>query len=82
MLSGTELAGAFAKLLRPHWRPPAPYEQQPWYLAEMADLRAAPLEYLRALWDCYDGTNCPLGYAGECVHAVLNERGDGAYCAV
>lgn len=53
-----------------------------WWLHEMAVLRDLPTEFVRLLWDCYDGCNSPLGFAGETIHATLNERGDGAYCAV
>jgi hypothetical protein len=37
---------------------------------------------LRALWDLYDGTNEPDGYDGRDIHAELNRRGMGSYCAV
>lgn len=38
---------------------------------------------LKALWDSYDGaeTSDPA-ISGEAVHLVLNERGEGLYCAV
>lgn len=38
---------------------------------------------LKRLWDSYDGaeTANPL-ISGEAVHMVLNERGEGKYCAV
>jgi hypothetical protein len=37
---------------------------------------------MRRLWDAYDGANHPMGYSGEDIHAELNRRGDGTYCAV
>jgi hypothetical protein len=40
------------------------------------------LRDVKALWDQYDGTNNPFGYEGEEIHAELNRRGEGAYCAV
>ncbi len=45
--------------------------------------RALPTEELKALWDSYDGaeTSNP-DISGEVVHFVLNERGEGDYCAV
>lgn len=52
------------------------------HLATMRELRAKTDDELRRLWDAYDGTNEPDGFAGEDIHLVLNERGLGAYCAV
>lgn len=48
----------------------------------MAPLRSMTIPELRALWDSFDGNS----FCGEhdCVHvhAALNEKGDGEYCAV
>lgn len=43
------------------------------------DLRTAAV---KRLWDQYNGSNAPLGYDGETIHAELNRRGEGLYCAV
>lgn len=56
-------------------------------LAKMAEDRQLALrelsdEHLKRLWDEYDGANAPGGYAGEDIHAELNRRGLGRYCAV
>lgn len=45
-------------------------------------LHEMPIDQLKALWDRYDGCNAPDGYDGEDIHAVLNMRGEGRYCAV
>lgn len=37
---------------------------------------------VKRLWDQYDGSNAPIGYDGETIHAELNRRGEGRYCAV
>jgi hypothetical protein len=40
---------------------------------------------LKAAWDRYDGTDESIGIerlTGEAIHLVLNERGEGQYCAV
>lgn len=38
---------------------------------------------LKALWDSYDGAEtADYLISGEAVHLVLNERGEGKYCAV
>lgn len=50
--------------------------QELWRLAEL------PLATVKALWDQYDGCNSPGGFAGETIHATLNLRGHGDYCAV
>lgn len=51
-----------------------------------AELEAMFSEYdlagMRKLWDAYDGGNAPEGFQGEDIHAELNRRGDGRYCAV
>jgi len=83
-MTGREIAEAFAALLSKHTGvrvidvTPAPQ----WWVAECDALRELPTDFLRVLWDLYDGCNAPLGFGGETIHAVLNERGDGAYCAV
>lgn len=75
-MTGSGLARAFAQLLDDAQRYPM------WWRREMAELRTWPTDLVRVLWDLYDGSNSPLGFAGETIHAALNERGDGAYCAV
>lgn len=45
--------------------------------------RAMSVEELRKLWDSYDGIETSdLDIFGETVHFVLNEKGDGEYCAI
>lgn len=80
MLTGAQIAEAFGRLLgaRVVNVTPPPL----WWVVEMDELAGWPSDGLRALWDCYDGCNSPLGFAGETIHAALNERGDGAYCAI
>jgi hypothetical protein len=39
-------------------------------------------DYLRELWDRCDGANEPDGYDCNNIHAELNRRGLGGYCAV
>jgi hypothetical protein len=51
-------------------------------LARRQQLRKLPIARLKELWDLYDGTNAPHGYSGEDIHAELNRRGEGEYCAV
>ncbi len=47
-----------------------------------AKLRDMTLTQVRELWDrCEDGLQCD-GYWIERIHAELNRRGDGLYCAV
>lgn len=77
-MNGIQLAEAFATLLSDQRRNRLPE----WWVEETRKLREMPTEMIRLLWDLYDGCNSPLGFAGETIHAVLNERGDGAYCAV
>lgn len=48
----------------------------------MAELRAMSVIELRALWDSFDDASFCGEYDCAHVHAVLNEKGDGAYCAV
>ena len=45
--------------------------------------RRLSTDALKRLWDSYDGavTSDPE-ISGEAVHCVLNERGEGRYCAV
>lgn len=76
---------AFAKLIAESRRPKrviAPGEAQ---------ARCMATDELKALWDAFDG-DVPAGAPGEFwpkdgphiedVHLVLNERGEGAHCAV
>ncbi len=51
--------------------------------AELDRTRRYSTERLKELWDQYDGitTGVP-DISGEAVHRILNERGDGDYCAV
>lgn len=45
--------------------------------------RTLPTDELKRLWDGYDGAEVgDRNTSGEAVHAVLNERGEGEYCAV
>lgn len=47
--------------------------------------RTLTTEKLKALWDLYDGCDRSIGddlISGEAIHTVLNERGEGEYCAV
>lgn len=53
------------------------------YVAAVRErMKDVSTEQLKRLWDAYDGTNAPLGFAGEDIHLELNMRGDGRYCAV
>lgn len=52
------------------------------YAISVARCKAMTIEELRALWDLYDGIEDPKGIAAEAVHAELNQRGDGSYCAI
>jgi hypothetical protein len=46
-------------------------------------VRQLSIEDLKRLWDSYDGLNTSdPDISGEEVHQVLNERGEGLYCAV
>lgn len=82
-MTGREIAEAFGKLLSAHRLQVLDVTPLPaWWVAECDALRELPTDFLRVLWDLYDGCNAPLGFGGETIHAVLNERGDGAYCAV
>lgn len=77
-----DIADLFVQLLGGYVRGQlAPPEPQ-WWVDEMKLLGTMNAEMLRALWDCYDGCNSPLGFAGETIHAALNLHGDGEYCAV
>ncbi|MBC9031411.1 hypothetical protein IAG41_03305 [Sphingomonas sp. JC676] len=53
-----------------------------WMYRDVWNLHGVPLDELKALWDEYDGSNCPGGFSGEAIHLVLNLRGHGAYCPV
>lgn len=45
--------------------------------------RKLSTEELKRLWDSYDGADtADDAISGEAVHIVLNERGEGRYCAV
>ena len=47
--------------------------------------RTLPTETLKSLWDSYDGSDDSIpdkAISGEAIHCVLNERGEGFYCAV
>lgn len=71
----TGVAEAFAELLRQarRPRPPAGYEK----------CRAMATDDLKRLWDSYDGAEtADPEVSGEAVHLVLNQRGEGIYCAV
>lgn len=46
-----------------------------------AELRQLTLNEVRTLWDTADGVQSD-GYLIEDIHAELNRRGDGVYCAV
>lgn len=49
--------------------------------AATAELRGMTIAELRWLWDtCEDGESD--GYCIEDIHAEINRRGDGLYCAV
>lgn len=48
----------------------------------LAELRAMPVEQLRALWDAFGDNSFCGGYDCADVHRVLTEKGDGEYCAV
>jgi hypothetical protein len=51
--------------------------------AKLSELREMTVQQLRALWDSFDEETSFCGeYDCADVHAVLNEKGDGAYCAV
>lgn len=57
-----------------------------WYVEEKRRerLRALSTEQLKAAWDAFDdtGENPKDGPDIEDVHRMLNERGEGSYCAV
>jgi hypothetical protein len=46
--------------------------------------RFAPLstDTLKDMWDRWDAMNDVDGFSGEDIHAELNRRGEGQYCAV
>ena len=47
--------------------------------------RTLPTETFKSLWDSYDGSDDSIpdeAISGEAIHCVLNERGEGFYCAV
>lgn len=41
-----------------------------------------PTATLKAMWDRWDAMNDVDGLSGEDIHAELNRRGEGQYCAV
>lgn len=49
---------------------------------QLRELRAMPVDRLKQLWDAWDGSGTVEGYDGEDIHRVLNEKGEGRYCAV
>ena len=68
---------AGADIRRPDLPPRRVPEHGEWKARRMST------EYLKVLWDRYDGVNtADPEISGEAVHLVLNERGEGAYCAV
>lgn len=75
------LAEAFAGLLRNHSAVQVLRERTP-YDDEIDQCVALGVPMLRALWDCYDGCNAPLGFSDVAIHTALNLLGDGEYCAV
>lgn len=51
--------------------------------AEQIDrLRTMSRDELRRLWDSFDESSFCGEYYCEDVHLVMNEKGDGEYCAV
>jgi hypothetical protein len=51
--------------------------------AELDRTRRCSTKRLKQLWDQYDGTTTGVpDISGEAVHRILNERGEGDYCAV
>jgi hypothetical protein len=40
------------------------------------------VEQLKEMWDRWDGITPVDGVWGETIHAELNKRGEGRYCAV
>lgn len=59
-----------------------PWKRQQFHDEEIRTLTNMSGDALKALWDRYDGTNAPDGHAGEDIHAALNMKGFGVYCAV
>jgi len=50
--------------------------------AKLGELRGMPVSELRRLWDAFGDDSFCEGYDCADVHQVLNEKGDGDYCAV
>jgi hypothetical protein len=48
----------------------------------LKELRQKSVEELRRLWDAFGDDSFCEGYDCADVHLVLNEKGDGVYCAV
>lgn len=48
----------------------------------LAPLRAMTVPELRALWDNVGDDSFSSGFDIADIHLVMNEKGDGAYCAV
>lgn len=53
-------------------------------VSEVRDVRSASTEELMQAWDAWDGDPATMFYPFdmEDVHAELNRRGEGSYCAV
>lgn len=49
---------------------------------DLEQTRSLSTDQLKALWDSWDGHSLQQGISGETIHRVLNERGQGLYCAV
>ena len=82
-----DIGERFAKLVRQSRSNVVLRPQPTWTDTELPGLtkaRALDVATLRCLWDSFDGvcgTSDP-DISIEAVHYVLNEKGDGAYCAV
>jgi hypothetical protein len=80
----SELAKSFEEMIALGQQIARENELRRKWAAELAQLVFAQFDdaQMRALWDQYDGCNSPSGFCGEDIHAELNRRGDGGYCAV
>jgi hypothetical protein len=45
-------------------------------------VKTLSVDQLKSMWDCWDGITPVDGIWGETIHAELNRRGEGKYCAV